>query len=177
MRRGRVALAALVVLAAVFAAYWFGVRDKTVVAQVNVPIVTSVIDTGDKVVAVSSTGEIVRFMPVRKDEQLPKLPLTEVPNGKRLKGHVLEQARVLGAAPGAFRPFIERSFYGEDGVTVMTNSGIELIFGNDSQTAKKWKSVAAVLADPSVEVLDYVNVLAPGRPTYDGEGVLLPPAP
>lgn len=174
MRRGRLAIAALVVLGAIAAVYWFAVRDSTVVARIHVPIVTSTIGTGSEAVAVSSTGGIVRFMPVPEDAQLPRLPLTEVPKGHRLTGHPLEQARVLGATPAALQPYVERSYYGESGVDVVLTSGIQLLFGDDSQAARKWKAVAAVLADPEIVALDYVNVLAPGRPVTGGSGHTLP---
>lgn len=176
MRRGRVAVAALVAVGAVAAIYWFAIRDSSVVARVHVPILAAAIDTGSETVAVSSTGEIVRFMPVPEDAKLPRLPLTEVPKGRRLAGHPLEQARVLGATPAALQPYVERSYYGESGVDVMLTSGIELRFGDDSQAARKWKAAAAVLADPTIVALDYVDLHAPGRPSYGGSGHTLPAA-
>ncbi len=90
---------------------------------------------------------------------------------------MLEQARVLGAAPATLRPFLSRSYYGESGVDVETTSGIELRFGDDSQAKRKWKAAAAVLADPSIEALDYVDLHAPARPAIGGSGHTLPPAP
>jgi len=171
-----VAVAVLVVVGAIAAVYWFTVRDSAVVARVHVPILTSTIDTGSETVAVSSTGEIVRFMPMPEDASLPRLPLTEVPKGHRLAGHALEQARVLGAAPAPLQPYLERSYYGESGVDVVLTSGIELHFGDDAQAVRKWRAAAAVLADPSITALDYVNVLVPGRPSYYGSEHLLPEA-
>jgi hypothetical protein len=166
----------LVVVGAIVAVYWFAIRDSTVVARVHVPIITSTIGTGSEAVAVSSTGEVVRFMPVPENVELPHLPLTEVPKGHRLTGHPLEQARVLGAAPPALQPYIERSYYGESGVDVVLSSGIELHFGDDSQAARKWRAAAAVLADPTIVALDYVDLLAPGRPAIYGSGHTLPAA-
>ncbi len=176
MRRGRLAIAVLVVVGAIVAVYWFAIRDNTVVAKVHVPILTSTIGTGSEAVAISSTGEIVRFMPAPEDAKLPRLPLTEVPKGHRLAGHPLEQARILGAVPTALQPYVERSYYGESGVDVVLTNGIELRFGDDSQAARKWKAAAAVLADPTITALDYVDLHAPGRPSYNGSGHLLPPA-
>ena len=43
----------------------------------------------------------------------------------------------------------------------MLRSGIELRFGDASQAATKWKAAAAVLADPSITALDYVDLHAP----------------
>lgn len=176
MRRGRLALALLGAIAVAVAVYWFAVRDTTVVARVHVPIVTSTIGTGSEAVPISSTGEIVRFMPVPEDAKLPRLPLTEVPKGHRLTGHPLEQAIVLGAAPPALQPYVERSHYGESGVDVVLTSGIELIFGDDTRAVRKWQAAAAVLADPETVALDYVNVVAPEHPSTGGSGHTLPPA-
>ena len=68
---------------------------------------------------------------------LPALPLAEPPKSGRLAGPVLEQARVLGAAPAALRPYIESSCYGESGVDVSCSAGIELRFGDASQAARE----------------------------------------
>jgi hypothetical protein len=171
-------LAAIVVLAvAIGAVYWFAFRDSTVVARVHVPILTSTIGSGSEAVGVSSTGQIVRFLPVPEEPPLPTLPLAEVPKGGRLAGHPLEQALVLGAAPAALRPYVERSYYGESGVDVLLTSGIELKFGDDSQASRKWHAAAAVLADPSITALDYVDLHAPDRPSWGGSGHTLPPLP
>jgi hypothetical protein len=168
-------LAAAAVVVAVAAAYWFLIRDTTVEARVHVPELSSVIGSGEDAVAVSSTGAIIAFMPVPEEPPLPQLPLDEVPKSGHLAGPVLGQAKVLGAAPAALRPYVERSYYGESGIDVDLTSGIELRFGDASQAQLKWKAAAAILADPSITALDYVDLHAPGRPTYEGEGHLLPP--
>jgi hypothetical protein len=167
------AVAAILVVAVV-AIYWFLIRDTTVTAKVHVPELTSTIGTGEDAVGVSSTGKIIDFLQVPEEPPLPRLPLDEVPESGHLAGPVLEQAKVLGAAPVAFRPYVERSYYGESGVDVDLTSGIELRFGDASRAELKWKAAAAILADPSITALDYVDLHAPGRPTYEGEGHLLP---
>lgn len=174
MRPRRLIFVGFALLVAAVAIYWFMIRDSTVVARVHVPILTSKIEAEAELVGVSSTGEIVRFLPLTEERPLPRLSLTEVPKARRLTGHALEQAIVLGAAPPVLRPYLERSFYGEDGVDVMLTSGIELQFGDDSRAALKWKAAAAVLADPSITALDYVDLTAPTRPAYGGEGHALP---
>jgi hypothetical protein len=167
----------VLVAVAVAAIYWFVFRDTTVVARIHVPVLTAAIDSGEEVTGVSSTGAIVRFLPVPEDPPLPRLPLAEVPKGARLAGHPLEQALVLGAAPGALRPYVERSYYGESGVDVILTSGIELKFGDASQAARKWRAAAAVLADPSITALDYVDLHAPNHPSTGGTGHTLPSLP
>ena len=175
MRRALAALALVVVAAA--AAYWFHFRDTTVSANVHFPVLTSTIGSGEEAVGVSSTGQIVRFLPLPEEPPLPQLPLSEVPKGGRLAGHVLEQALVLGAVPAALQPYVERSYYGESGVDVDLSSGIELRFGDASQAARKWKAAATVLADPAISTLDYVDLHAPDHPSVGGSGHTLPPAP
>jgi hypothetical protein len=136
---------------------------------------TATIGSGADALAVGSDGQILAWYPLSEEEALPSLPISSPPGSGQLAGPVLQQARVLGAAPAALRPYIERSYYGEGGVDVMLRSGIELRFGDDSQTAIKWKAAAAVLADPSIEALDYVDLHAPRRPAIGGSGHTLPP--
>ncbi len=174
MRRWAVAGVALALL--IVLAYWFLIRDRTVEAQVQVPRAVATIDSGSAAVAVGPQGQLLGWVPVSDEAQLPSLPLSEPPKNGHLAGPVLQQAKVLAAAPAALRPYLERSYYGESGVDVVLRSGIELRFGDSSQVAAKWKAAAAVLADPSVTALDYVDLSAPGRPAVYGSGHTLPPA-
>jgi hypothetical protein len=174
VRRGLAALAVL--LLALLAGYWFLIRDTTVTAEVHIPELTSTIGSGEDAVGVSSSGEIVPFMAVPEDPPPPRLALEEVPKSGHLAGPVLEQAKVLGAAPAPLRPYVERGYLGESGIDVDLTSGIELRFGDASQAALKWKVAAAILADPSITALDYVDLHAPSHPSYGGEGHSLPPA-
>jgi cell division septal protein FtsQ len=151
--------------------------DKTTVGTVQVPDPVAVIGSGEEAVAVTAGGAVVRWWPLDEAPELPRLPLSEPPKGGRLAGPMLQQTRVLGAAPPALRPYLAASRYGEDGVEVETTSGIELRFGDASQAAQKWESAVAVLADPEITALDYVDLQAPGKPSYGGSGHTLPPAP
>ncbi len=74
-------------------------------------------------------------------------------------------------------PIVARSFFGESGVDVELTTGIEIRFGDATQARRKWDAAAAILADPSVTALDYVNVTAPSRASYDGSAHELPAAP
>jgi cell division protein FtsQ len=173
VRRWLIAAALLIV--ALGALYWLAIRDPTVAAKLEVPRATATIGTGSDAVAVGPDGQVLAWLPLPEDSLLPYLPLGSVPEGGRLAGPVLEQARVLGAAPAALRPYIESSYYGESGVDVKLRSGIELRFGDASRAAAKWKAAAAVLADPSITALDYVDLHAPRRPAVGGSGHSLPP--
>lgn len=173
----RRAAAAVLVVAIAAAAYFFLVRGSTVTARIRVPEAASTIGSGSEAIAVSVNGAIVPWLPVPGETPLPQLPISEPPKGGRLAGHLLEQARVLGAAPAALRPYLKSSYFGVTGVDVDLTSGIELRFGDASQTARKWKAAAAVLADPAITALDYVDLHAPGHPAFGGSGHLLPPSP
>jgi hypothetical protein len=172
----RLVVIAVAILAAI-AAYWVLLRDRTVTAQVYVPELASTIGSDEDAVGVSTTGRVVRFLSVPAEPTLPRLPLDSVPQGGKLAGNILAQAKVLGAAPKELRSYLERSEYGESGVAVILTDGIELLFGDASQAKRKWKAAAAVLANPSITTLDGVNLLAPSHPAVWGSEHSLPPAP
>lgn len=168
-----------VILAVIVIAFLYQrlIADKTVSGRVLVPQPAARIGSGDEAVVVTADGAVVRWFPAPTEPELPLLPLTEIPKGGHLAGPALQQARVLGAAPPALRPYLASSRYGESGVDVETTSGIELRFGDASQAALKWKAAATVLADPEITALDYVDLHAPTHPAYGGSGHTLPPAP
>ncbi|MGD9737629.1 MAG: cell division protein FtsQ/DivIB [Solirubrobacterales bacterium] len=172
MRR-LLAAAALVALVAL-AIYWFAIRDKTVAATVTVPQLAAQIGAGEERVLVAANGEVIRWGYQPERIHLPALPLSEPPQGGRLRGTALEQAEVLGAVPPELRRFLASSRYGESGVDVELTSGIELRFGDSSRAEEKWRAAAAVLADPSVTTLSYVDLHAPGHPAVGGEEHALP---
>lgn len=174
----RKAIAVLVaVLVVAVGAYWFVVRTKTADPRVQVPKLAAAIGEGDEAVGIAGNGAAVRWLPLPEEPPLPRLPLEEVPEGGRVRGTALEQVRVLAAVPEALRPYVEGSYFGESGVDVELTTGIEIRFGQATQVRRKWNAAAAILADPSVTALDYVNVVAPSRPVYDGSEHELPPPP
>lgn len=173
MRNRLIAVGLLVVAAATI--YWTLLRESSVEARLQVPRATATIGSGSEAIAVGPDGQVLAWLPIAEDAPLPRLPLAAPPKDDRLAGPALEQARVLGAAPAALRPYVESSDYDESGIDVMLRSGIELRFGDDSQAELKWKAAAAVLADPSITALDYVDLQAPRRPAVGGSGHTLPP--
>jgi hypothetical protein len=175
--RTRIAAGLLAVLLVALAAYWFGLREGKAEPRVLVPKLAASIGEGEEAIGVSGNGALVRWLPLPEDPPLPRLPLDGPPKGGRVRGPALEQVRVLAAAPDALRPFVESSFFGEDGVGVDLTTGIELVFGDATQVRRKWRAVAAVLANPEITALDYVNVTAPNRPTFEGSEHELPPPP
>ncbi len=157
--------------------YWFGVRAGSADPHVIVPELAATIGEGDEAVGVAASGAMVRWLPLPDEPPLPRLSLDELPKGGHVRGPALEQVRVLAAVPNDLRPFVAGSYHGESGVDVELTTGIEIRFGDANRARRKWRAAAAVLADPSVTALDYVNVVAPNRPTYEGTGHELPPAP
>ncbi|HEV2791686.1 MAG TPA: cell division protein FtsQ/DivIB [Solirubrobacterales bacterium] len=175
--RARSAAAVLVVLVVLVAGYWFLFREGTAEPRVTVPKPAATIGEGSEAIAVTGNGALVRWLPLSEDRPLPRLPLDEPPKGGRVKGPILEQVRVLAAVPEELRPYLESSSFGESGVEVTLTTGIELRFGDASQATRKWRAAVAVLADPEVTALDYVDLLAPGNPAVGGSGHELPAAP
>jgi hypothetical protein len=187
----RVLLAVAVLAIAASGVYWFALRDSTTTtaeAQASRPVaqigegkrVTLVGDDGRLMGSASGEGGAAGKGPAKGGSKstahLPVLPLKQRPKGDRVGGHVLEQVHILAAAPEALGHYIAAASYGKTGVDIALTSGIEIRFGDDNQAVKKWKAAAAVLADPSVTQLSYVDVHAPTRPTKGGEGHELPPA-
>jgi hypothetical protein len=175
--RARIAFAAVAAALALVAVYWFAIRQDTAEPKVSVPRLAATSGEGPDAVAVAANGSLVRWLPVPEEPPLPRLPLEAPPKGGRVEGQALEQVRVLAVVPDALRPYIASSRYGESGVDVELTTGIELRFGDASRARRKWRVAAAVLADPEVTALDYVDLHAPGHPALGGSGHELPALP
>jgi cell division septal protein FtsQ len=159
------------------AAYLLLLRGTSVAPHLVSSEPVALIGSGSSAVPVAGDGTILAWLPPSEEANLPSLPLDTPPKDPRLQGPMLEQVRVLGAMPLALRPYVEGSYYGESGVDVNLTSGVELRFGDSTQASRKWRAAAAVLADPSVTALDYVDLHAPSRPATGGSGHALPPIP
>lgn len=170
---------ALVILAVILAGFITQriVGGKTVTPHLVSSRPVAAIGSGSEAVAVAGDGTILVWLPAPEEGSLPQLPLAEPPKGPRLAGPALEQVRVLAATPAPLRPYVASSYYGESGVDVELATGIELRFGDATQVARKWRAATAILADPSLTALDYVNLYAPARPSVGGSGHALPPIP
>jgi len=168
----------VIVIVGVIAIAFFAqkvVGDKTVEPHLVSSEPVATIGSGSEAVAVADDGTVLAWLTLPEDTALPQLSLGAAPKGPRVQGPVLEQVRVLAATPPALRPYVSSSGFGERGVAVELSSGIELIFGSAGGAARKWRAAAAVLADPSITALDYVDLSAPGRPAVRGSGHTLPP--
>jgi cell division septal protein FtsQ len=168
-----------VILAVILVAFVYqGVfGGKTVEPHLVSSEPVAVIGSGSEAMGVAGDGTVLVWLALPEDSKLPQLPLGSPPKGPRVEGSVLEQVHVLAAAPAALRSYVASSRFGESGVDVELSSGIELRFGSAAGAARKWRAAAAVLADPSITTLDYVDLHAPRHPAVAGSGHTLPPLP
>jgi cell division protein FtsQ len=133
------------------------------------PATMVAVDGGDRI-AVAADGTVLPGVDA-SDDALPEVDVSQAPQSGRLSGEPLQEALVIGAAPAPLRELIERTAYkGEDGVTLSMRGGVELRFGDGERAAQKWAAAAAVLADPKLTALSYVDVRVPKRPAVGGTG-------
>jgi cell division septal protein FtsQ len=151
--------------------------DETLTPHLVSSRPVAAIGSGDGAVAVAEDGTVLAWFPPGDHVHLAELPIASAPKGGRVQGSALEQVHVLSAAPAALRPYVGVTRLAESGVVVELTSGIELRFGNSAAAKRKWRAAAAVLADPDLTSLDYVDLRAPGRPAVYGSGHELPPLP
>ncbi|HEY8466316.1 MAG TPA: cell division protein FtsQ/DivIB [Solirubrobacterales bacterium] len=106
---------------------------------------------------------------VETDAKLPVISVDRLPAQGKVRDEALAMARVLGAAPGPLAKLIESVDFSKDyGVEVELQGGIPLRFGGAEQAADKWAAAAAVLAEPEVTSLTYLDLRVPERPAIGG---------
>jgi cell division protein FtsQ len=127
------------------------------------------VQAGGQEVPAAADGTLLAGVSVNDAEDLPSLELNQIPPGAALEGDPLQQALVLGAAPDPLRPLIHSVDFDHDyGVELTLRGGIPVRFGSGSRAAEKWASAAAVLANPKLDSLTYVDVRVPERPVAGG---------
>ena len=103
------------------------------------------------------------------DSKLPKVAVAELPARGRLQDDALELAKVVGAAPVPLRELVRDVSIGEDeGVQVTLEGDIPVYFGGSDHADEKWTAAAAVLAQPKLDQLTYLDVRVPERPAIGG---------
>jgi cell division protein FtsQ len=123
---------------------------------------------GDREVAVASDGSLLPGLAL-DGLNLPTIRVDQMPDAGRLDGTALDETRVVGLAPGPLQPLIEDvAPTSDDGVVATLKGGIDVRFGTASKARAKWAAAAAVLADPKVTSLEYVDVQVPSRPAIGG---------
>jgi cell division septal protein FtsQ len=176
MRRRVVLGLALIAILAI-GVYWFGLRgSSTTDAEARQIHPVAQIGEGKTVILVGDNGALLGNAAGKKKSHLPVLPLKAPPKGNHVRGGVLEQVHLLAAAPKQLRHLVAATGHDKTGVTATFTSGIEVRFGDEREATRKWEAAAAVLADPSVKLLSYVDVTAPTRPVYGGDEHELPAA-
>ena len=172
MKRALIAVGLIAIVAVIV--YWFGLRGNSPTsAEAQAPRVVAQIGSGKQVILVGSNGHLLGPATGKRANQ-PVLPLKKRPPGDHVRGRVLEEVRILAATPKALRPYVASTKWGKTGIDVALTSGIEIRFGDQSEANRKWAAAAAMLADPSVTLLSYVDVHAPTRPSVKGEEHELP---
>jgi cell division protein FtsQ len=127
-----------------------------------------VVADGDKQTLVGADGILLPDVAV-PDGGLPVLELKKAPPASGLAGAALDQAIVAGAAPEPLRPLIHAIEHTpEHGVVVTLRGGIPVYFGTSAEASPKWAAAAAVLAEPKLDSLAYLDVRVPGRPAAGG---------
>jgi cell division protein FtsQ len=128
-----------------------------------------VAEAGGERVALTAQGLVLRGVPVNDANQLPVLRVSELPSAGRLRGDALAEAQVLGAAPEPLAPLIDSATYSQRyGVVVEVRGGIPIRFGSGSEVDAKWAAAAALMADPSLTSVTYLDVRVPRRPAAGG---------
>jgi cell division septal protein FtsQ len=121
-------------------------------------------------VPVAADGALLPGVDV-SSESLPTITLDSLPATGRLDGDALQEALIVGGAPGPIRPLIEGASHSRAyGVVVTLSGGIELRFGSGTGARPKWAAATAVLADPSLAAASYVDVSVPERPAVGDSG-------
>ncbi len=144
----------------------------TVKVTKRTPVAT--IGDGSGALGIAGDGRVMRGVPVGQD-RLPRLPLSSAPKGSWVGGTILEQAQILGAAPKSLLRYVDHTFNGRNGIGVALDGGVDLLFASPSQAGEKWAAAAAVLSDPNLGPLDYVDLSIPRRPAVGGVGHTPPP--
>jgi cell division protein FtsQ len=124
-----------------------------------------VAQAGGREVPIAADGTLLSGVSAASELDLPVVELGGLPQSGKLTGEPLEQALVAGAVPDELRPLIEDISYSKDyGVVLTMKGGIPIRFGPGARAEAKWAAAAAVLADPKLEALGYVDVRVPERP-------------
>jgi cell division protein FtsQ len=123
---------------------------------------------GGQVLPVAGDGTVLAGVDVGEGS-LPSIEVGELPPTGALTGEGLEIARIMGGAPEPLMELIEGVAYeGTEGVSVTLRGDVPVYFGPGDSAREKWAAAAAILANPKIETLTYVDVRVPERPALGG---------
>ena len=172
-------VAAIVVLAviAILAIYHFAFATKTVAPTVTVPAPVAAIGVGSDAVGVDSNGKVMATLAGARRRLAAAA--AGIGTAEAAAGCAARCSNRFACSPPP-RPGsgpISRAPPTAKPTGSASNSAraSKSSSATSTQAALKWRSAAAVLADPATETLDYVDVQAPRRPAVGGSGHVLPP--
>lgn len=136
----------------------------------------SIFGQGSNALLIATDGTVLgpadgqeNSLPVISDGDPPASDGEGGTEGGTLTGRALNQALVLGAAPSELRPYVTQSWSSQDGVVVLLDDGLTMLFGDASHADEKWRSAAALIADPNFDTSGYVDLAVPRRPAVSAE--------
>ena len=131
----------------------------------RIPVATIGAEEG---LAVAGDGTVLSGL-AADELKLPALAVENAPAEGRLDGGALAQAELLGAAPGPLLATVKSTAVDrKKGLLAVLAGGIELRFGDLANAEAKWAAAAAILADPKLDTLSYIDLRVPGRPAVGG---------
>jgi cell division protein FtsQ len=127
-----------------------------------------IVSDGHNEIAAAGDGSLLPGADTNGSD-LPLVHVDSIPSAGRLGGEPLQEVHVVAAAPSPLRPLITAVAMTRDyGIDLSVKPGIELRFGTAGNSSAKWAAVSAILADPSVTSLRYMDVRVPSRPAIGG---------
>ena len=140
----------------------------------HVPV--AALEVGDRRLAAAGSGLVLRG--VVADEDLPVIRMHAAPAGDRVdNANTLTALTISAAAPPELRERIDRIWTGPKGMMLALVDGPDLIFGDASDSRRKWLAAARVLADQSSAGATYLDVRIPERVAAGGLGPVPEPTP
>ena len=141
-------------------------HDLALIVKERPPVLLAT--AGGESVPIAGDGTVLPGVDV-SDLKLPSIGVDELPAQGRLSGDALQIARVMGPTPKPLLELVEEiSIGGEEGVQVTLRGDVPVWFGGSDDAAAKWDATAAILADPQIDSLTYVDVRVAERPSIGG---------
>jgi len=141
-------------------------HDLALIVKERPPVLLAT--AGGESLPIAGDGTVLPGVDV-SDLKIPSIGVDELPAQGRLSGDALQIARVMGPAPKPLLELVETiSIGGEEGVQVTLRGDVPVWFGGSDGAAAKWDATAAILADPQIDSLTYVDVRVADRPSIGG---------
>ena len=130
------------------------------------------VKSGGDELAVAADGTLLTGVQAADPNTLPSLELEQLPAGEAQRRAARTRRWCSAPRRTAPAPLIEKVRVDEDyGMEVTLRGGIPIRFGSGAGASEKWAAAAAVLADPKLDGLTYVDVRVPERPRWAAPAV------